>query len=104
MVSYPDQFCCSRPSPKALVDDLEWRNRLVRQELDKLDHHWSRLVHWLPFFDISAELWDLRAEWNAQTALPDCTHFIYSPLAFSPLWRALHNALIKCPPIDRQNA
>ena len=50
-------------------------------------------MQWLPFFDTSAALWDLRAEWNHQTALPDCTHFLYSPLAFRALWREMHSAL-----------
>lgn len=90
MTSYPDQFCCSRPQPHSQLTSLEWRNRLAREELGRLDAQWQRHVHWLPFFESSAELWDLRAEWNVQTALPDCTHFAYSPLVFRPLWHELH--------------
>lgn len=72
---------------------FEWRNRLVLDVLQTLDLHWSSLIGWLPFFRTSAMLWDLRAEWNQATELPDCTHFVYSPIAFRGFWNEVHHIL-----------
>lgn len=117
----PSSFCCSKPAGtganakvwNADIDSnptrnnsyshtthsvpplqrLEWRNRLVLNLLHSLDPHWPSLIGWLPFFRTSALLWDLRAEWNQATELSDCTHFVYSPLAFRSLWEEVHNIL-----------
>ena len=64
------------------------------KELQLLVLSWLQHLLWFPFFDTSAHLWDLRAEWNEQTELPDCTHFIYLPGVYDSVWQALASALL----------
>ena len=40
---------------------------------------------WIPFYNISLELYDLRAESHKINQV-DCTHFIYSPTAYTVVW------------------
>jgi hypothetical protein len=80
-----DGFCCQRP-----VEDPEvsnWKTHDVLKELNSLDPNWRKYLGWIPFFNVSLELSDLRIEYDNLHNVADCTHFIYTPLAYERLWR-----------------
>jgi len=43
------------------------------------------VVGWIPFFNTTEALYDMHLESNNQYKA-DCTHYIYSPYLFLPLW------------------
>lgn len=52
------------------------------------DPHWSKSMGWIPFYNFSLELFDLRAE-SHKPNIVDCTHFIYLPMAYFALWEEI---------------
>jgi hypothetical protein len=79
-------FCCE--FPRTVSTESDWRNHLIRQYLQDIDPDWSRYVGWIPFYNLSLELYDLRAE-SHRPNIVDCTHFIYLPTAYLRLWEEI---------------
>lgn len=88
-----DGFCCQFPSidPRS----IDWRTQDVLNSFNELDRNWSKSIGWIPFFDSSILLSDLRIEYDYKFQLIDCTHFIYSPVAYEILWWQMSNSINK---------
>jgi hypothetical protein len=85
-----DGYCCQQP-----VEDPErqnWKTHDVLQELHSLDPNWRRYLGWIPFFNVSIQLSDLRIEYDDLHRVADCTHFIYTPFAYERLWWDIQTA------------
>jgi hypothetical protein len=83
---HPAEYCCNSP-----LDDphrVDWRNQDTLSELHRQDPAWREVVGWVPFFNDSLALYDLRVEFHRVKHI-DCTHFIYSPTAYASLWFAI---------------
>jgi hypothetical protein len=83
---HPSEYCCNYP-----LDDphqVEWRNPQILSEFSRQDPSWSDLIGWVPFFNDSLALYDLRVEFHRVKHI-DCTHFIYSPTAYGSLWHSI---------------
>lgn len=76
-------FCCDYP--KEISSQSNWRNDLTIQYLTQIDSNWRKYLQWIPFYNISLELYDLRAESHKINQV-DCTHFIYTSNAYYALW------------------
>lgn len=63
------------------------------QELDHEDSQWRAHIGWVPFFNESVHLSDLREEYNYVSRKVDCTHFIYTPFAYNVLWKNIRKAV-----------
>jgi len=89
--AHPDSFCCSFPTQDP--HESNWRNSQLMSQLDKADKSWKEYIGWIPFFDDSFALYDMRVEFHEHARFIDCTHFIYGPTAFSSLWWSIGNAV-----------
>lgn len=89
--THTNGFCCTFPKEDPNIK--EWRNQDMLQELNIIDGEWRQYIGWVPFFNASVSLSDMREEYNFMTNKPDCTHFIYTPFAFSVLWKNIERAV-----------
>lgn len=71
---------------------MDWRNPQVMSELSARDPSWKDFIGWVPFFNDSLALYDLRVEFHRVKHI-DCTHFIYSPTAYGTLWYSIKLAV-----------
>ena len=81
-------FCCDKSDAMNEYQLGNWTNILFEKSLNKIDKNWRNYLDWLPFYDMTNALYDLHAEGNA-FGKSDCTHFIYIPFLFYPLWSNL---------------
>lgn len=63
------------------------RNELFLEAFRRLDP--VGRVGWIPIHQLTAQFRDLRAEAKGE----DCTHFLYSPVAYAVLWEAVDGAM-----------
>mmetsp|Transcript_1807 Transcript_1807/g.2846 ORF Transcript_1807/g.2846 Transcript_1807/m.2846 type:complete len:519 (-) Transcript_1807:7-1563(-) len=87
----PNEFCCNLPLKDPHYSN--WRNDLMQRQLAALDPRWESEIGWVPFFNASSALFDLHVEYSPDRYVVDCTHFIYTPTAYSVLWWELKRAL-----------
>ena len=89
----PNDFCCdmTTTSLTSSSEDYNWRNNYLKYSLSKLDSNWGKYIGWIPFFNITSALYDLHLE--RHYGYVDCTHFIYVPFMFLPLWRSIYEVL-----------
>jgi len=84
-----------------------WLDRLLIDELQRQDEHWEDLIGWIPFFNTTLQLYDLHVERHGEplntVGRSDCTHFIYSPFMFLPLWLDMTKAFETFLPRNRRN-
>ena len=59
---------------------------MVVEFLDSYDRNWREYIGWVPFFNTSLALFDLRVEFHEKAQHIDCTHFVYTPTAYAALW------------------
>ena len=91
------RLCCDRSIETKAIEEGNWRNTYFRSSLDLLDKEWYRYIGWLPFFSVTLPLHDLHDELNPYNSRGqvDCSHFIYKPFLFYPLWESISDAIIK---------
>ena len=77
-------FCCQAPIIDPHPND--WKTSDVIKSLNTLNSSWFEYIGWIPFFNTSILLSDLRIEYDYKYNLVDCTHFIYSPIAYQIVW------------------
>lgn len=86
-------FCCNLPKNGSIeLNEHDWRNELFRQALEKVDDKWARYVGWVHFFNTTVALHDMHLELNI-VHKADCTHFVYKPFIFLPLWIDLYQGI-----------
>ena len=73
---------CCQPTVVSELDNF--RNRLLLKELHAQDPLWKELVGWLPFYDMSQMSYN-----NHVDTKSDCTHYMYQPYFYDPLYLAL---------------
>ena len=83
-----NRYCCNLDEKKQNIPLGRWTDDLLLKSLDSMDKNWRNYLDWLPFYDMTNALYDLHAEGNA-FGKSDCTHFIYIPFLFYPLWSNL---------------
>eukprot|EP01041_Mallomonas_annulata_P003126 gene3126-6147_t len=81
----PGDLCCTQSSDLSIAYAGDWRNKIFRETFYKEDPQWESYIGWIPFFNTSLALYDMHMEVNNNMD-SDCTHFIYAPFIFSPLW------------------
>lgn len=84
------EFCCNLPkNGSSELTEHDWRNSMFRRSLASVDRDWDRYVGWLPFFNTTIDLFDMHLELNV-VRKADCTHYVYKPYIFLPLWDQLY--------------
>ena len=86
-----DNYCCTKVDANNIVSN--WRNIRFKESLDKLDSNWKSLIGWIPLFNLTLKYFDLHQELRYDNI--DCTHFLYIPFMFLPLWRRTAAVLSK---------
>ena len=81
----PGSYCCDKSKDSSAPYAGDWRNRKFLEQLNKEDPNWESYIGWIPFFNITLALYDLHVESN-HVFKADCTHYIYLPYIFYPLW------------------
>jgi hypothetical protein len=79
-----EDFCCRLPLQDPHIHN--WRNDMILEYLNKYDSKWKEYIGWVPFFNTSLALFDLRVEFHDRAKHIDCTHFVYTPTAYAALW------------------
>ncbi|CAE7503397.1 unnamed protein product, partial [Symbiodinium microadriaticum] len=91
--AHSEEFCCRLPMHTPHAGN--WRNTMVLEYLDRFDSDWREYIGWVPFFNTSLALFDLRVEYHERARHIDCTHFVYTPTAYSALWWDIKRAAEK---------
>lgn len=78
----PNDFCCAHQGE---INNTV--NEIFQENFRRFDL--AGRIGWIPLHEISTEYVDLYAEKGGI----DCTHFIYSPVAYAPVWRSMANAM-----------
>ena len=101
-------YCCgAAKNGKLSLEYQKWRMNQFRQSFFEADPKWEKHITWIPFFQTTAELGDLHSEtfhpWfyahkdtiptESHQRVMDCTHFVYVPFLFLPLWVATSRAI-----------
>lgn len=70
-----------------------FRNVALLAALNRADPKWRNYVGWIPFYHISQQVYNGHVDLFA-----DCTHFIYSPAFFDPLWQSIEYEVMRLQP------
>ena len=84
-IPFPNELCCDKNLSLISVQTLNWRNRKFLHYLSQIDSSWNNYIGWLPFYNFTAQLYDIHLEIKRKSTA-DCTHFSYFPFLFAPLW------------------
>lgn len=76
---------------------------MVYEYLDRYDSSWREYIGWIPFFNNSLALYDLRVEYHELAGHIDCTHFVYTPTAYAALWWDMKSSIQKLTLKDKKN-
>ena len=81
--------CCK---PTLNNDAGNFRNIALLKSLCAIDPHWGDYIGWIPFYDAS-QMSNGHVDSNKDT--PDCTHFMYQPFFYDPLYHAIEAEVIR---------
>jgi len=87
-----NRYCCNLDSNKNNIPLGKWSDDLLLIALNTIDLNWRKYLDWLPFYEMTNSLYDLHVEGNP-FGKADCTHFVYIPFIFYPLWSHLFNII-----------
>lgn len=82
--------CCRKTMPG---NSGNFRNLALLEALTTVDPNWREIVGWIPFYDVSQQVYNGHVDSNA-----DCTHFAYSPMFFDALWQAIECEVVRLQP------
>eukprot|EP01041_Mallomonas_annulata_P002100 gene2100-4105_t len=85
-------FCCGYSRNESAIQMKNWRNKMFYKYLDELDPQWKTYLGWIPFFNMSLEMYDLHPESNLHQHA-DCTHYVYLPFRMLSFWTSIGSVL-----------
>ena len=89
-------YCCNTLPENEIADSESfWRNRQFKEAFNQIDPMWEQYIGWIPFFNFTLFLHDVHVEvfYEKRALKLDCTHYMYIPFSFLPLWHDTHTSL-----------